>query len=366
MEINFQQDRPFRVLALDGGGMRGLYSATVLHYLARRVATEAGKGELDVGKGFDLITGTSTGGLLGCALAHGCSTSQIMSLYQDKGSMIFKDPTPANGKFYRWAFRNRKKSAACAAPLREELESLFGGTTLEDLYCSRGIALCIPVTNVSSQKSQVFKTPHLPSYTRDRKYKLVDVCMATSAAPFFFPLAVIDDPTNPASHEAFADGGLWANSPVLVGLIEAVLLQKERPIQIISVSTCAPPTGKSIERGTENWGVRDWKAGVGALELSLEAQSAGHLFMAKLISTCLCTAVQPKIIRLPSSPPSSDQAVHIGLDRADSMALNTLQNKARDDADMIPSQMERGEGDLDILKEILTGLPEMEVTDGYV
>lgn len=353
--------KPYRVLALDGGGMRGLYSATVLHILASRIATEAGKGELDVGKGFDLITGTSTGGLLGCALAHGCSTSQVISLYQDKGLEIFDDPTPTGNSIYLWAFRNKKKPAAHAEPLRKELTALFGESTLEELYRARGIALCIPVTNVSSQKSQVFKTPHLSSYTRDRKYKLVDVCMATSAAPFFFPLAVLDDPTNPGSHEAFSDGGLWANSPVLVGLIEAVSLQKERPIQIISVSTCAPPTGKSIEKGSENWGVVDWKAGVGALDLSLEAQSIGHYFMAKLISTCLCTAVQPKIIRLPSSPPSSDQTVHIGLDRACPKALNTLQNKARDDADMILSKMEKGEDDLDILKDILTGLPEMEV-----
>lgn len=355
--------KPYRVLALDGGGMRGLYSATVLHILANRIATETGKGALDVGKGFNLITGTSTGGLLACALAHGCSTSQIMSLYQKKGSVIFKYPIPTNGeKIYCWAFRNRKKPAANATPLREELTTLFGESTIEDLYNSRGIALCIPVTNVSSQKSHIFKTPHLPSYTRDRKYKLVDICMATSAAPFFFPLAILDDPTNPGSHEAFADGGLWANSPVLVGLIEAALLQKERPIQIISVSTCAPPAGKTIEKGNENWGIGDWKAGVGALELSLEAQSSGHFSMAKIISTCLCTAIQPKIIRLPSSPPSSDQAVHIGLDRADPTALNTLQNKARDDADMILSKMEKGEDDLDILRDILTGLPEMEVT----
>lgn len=353
--------KPYRVLALDGGGMRGLYSATVLHLLASRIATKAGKGELDLGKGFDLITGTSTGGLLGCALAHGCSTSRIMSLYQKKGLAIFGDPTPTNGAIYSWAFRNRRKPAANAAPLRKELTDLFGETTLEDLYRSRGIALCIPVTNVSTQKSHVFKTPHLPSYVRDRKYKLVDVCMATSAAPFFFPLEILDDPTNPGSHEAFSDGGLWANSPILVGLIEAVSTQTERPIQIISVSTCAPPTGKTIEKGTENWGVVDWKFGVGALELSLEAQSIGHFYMAKIISSCLSIAVQPKILRLPSSPPSSDQAVHLGLDRADSNALNTLQNKARDDADMILSKMEKGEDDLDILRNILTGLPEMEV-----
>jgi patatin-like phospholipase/acyl hydrolase len=64
------QTKPFRVLSLDGGGMRGLYTATVLDTLARHFASRCGATTLDIGKGFDLIVGTSTGGILAASLAH--------------------------------------------------------------------------------------------------------------------------------------------------------------------------------------------------------------------------------------------------------------------------------------------------------
>src|SRR5437763_16576155 len=86
--------RPYRVLALDGGGVRGLYSATVLRTIARYYADQRNVTTLDIGKGFNLITGTSTGGILACALAGGVSIDDVISLYREAGPRIFKDPTP--------------------------------------------------------------------------------------------------------------------------------------------------------------------------------------------------------------------------------------------------------------------------------
>ena len=63
-----------RVLSIEGGGMRGLYSAAYLSLLARRYAEKRKLRDLDIGKGFDLIVGTSTGGILACALAADIST----------------------------------------------------------------------------------------------------------------------------------------------------------------------------------------------------------------------------------------------------------------------------------------------------
>lgn len=103
--------RPFRTLALDGGGMRGLYTATVLDTLARHFATQRNAGPLDVGKGFDLITGTSTGGILAAALAAGVPLAKVIALYCEEGPKIFPNPMPSGLALIPWLFRNRSKAA---------------------------------------------------------------------------------------------------------------------------------------------------------------------------------------------------------------------------------------------------------------
>ena len=70
-----------RVLSIDGGGMRGLYTATYLSSLAQRYTVTRGTTELDIGKGFNLITGTSTGAIIACALAAGISLNRVSALY---------------------------------------------------------------------------------------------------------------------------------------------------------------------------------------------------------------------------------------------------------------------------------------------
>src|SRR5690606_26478274 len=95
---------------------------------------------------------------------------------------------------------------------------------MQDVYAKRGIALAIPAVNMGNHKSWIFKTRHLDRlYGRDDKYKLADVCMATSAAPLYRSLTALDVPdSNPPVYNVFADGGLWANNPVLVALIDAM------------------------------------------------------------------------------------------------------------------------------------------------
>ena len=82
-------NRPFRALCIDGGGMRGIYTAAFLDRLLHQYAVIRGVEALDLGKGFDLISGTSTGAILGCAAAIGRPMSEIVRLYEENGRDIF-------------------------------------------------------------------------------------------------------------------------------------------------------------------------------------------------------------------------------------------------------------------------------------
>jgi patatin-like phospholipase/acyl hydrolase len=186
---------PFRVLAIDGGGMRGVYSATVLESLAKHFATRRGVDQLDVGKGFDLIVGTSIGGIIACALAFGRTPTEIIALFRKVGPLLFRRPIPDSPlRFLWWVAGSLRRSANSDQYLRKGLEDQFGDVTLEDVFRRRRIALCIPSVNMSTARSVVFKTPHFEGLTRDRRFRLVDVCLSTSAAPIYLPLAAICDP----------------------------------------------------------------------------------------------------------------------------------------------------------------------------
>lgn len=126
-------EKPFRVLALDGGGMRGLYSATLLQVLAKRFDKRFHDNEPDIGASFDLICGTSTGAILACGLAAGISLDRVRKLYIEKGPVIFPSPMPAGKKVYRWVFKHRNRPAARAEVLREALNGCFNDMTLQEV-----------------------------------------------------------------------------------------------------------------------------------------------------------------------------------------------------------------------------------------
>ncbi|QZO01761.1 hypothetical protein [Chenggangzhangella methanolivorans] len=107
---------------------------------------------------------------------------------------------------------------------------MLDDVTMLEVFEGRGISLAIPTVLMSEHRAWVFKkTPK--SGVRDDRYPLVDVCMATSAAPIYRSLAAIDDPNAPdGPKQVFADGGLWANNP-MVGLVDAL--------------TVAPPSSRS-------------------------------------------------------------------------------------------------------------------------
>lgn len=341
---------PFRVLSLDGGGMRGTYTATYLDRVAATFAKRRGLKALDIGAAFDLIVGTSTGGIIACALAAGVPLAEVVSLYKESGPKIFSRSLPSG--ICDTIFDIKKRPSALAdgmTALKAALTRRLQTKTLGQIYAERGIGLAISAVEMSQHRAWVFKTPHLKDTTnhRDDDYSLVDVCLATSAAPIYRSLASIDHPDNATGgFNVFVDGGLWANNPVLVGLIDALdMTVPGQEIQIFCLGTCPLPAGEQISKASLDRGLLEWKFGGEAAGLAIDAQQFAFDHMAKKLARHLDR--QCSVVRFPSEKVPATLIPYLGLDETRPEAVQALINQARTDADMTNSKCAYAETDVE-------------------
>ncbi|THE13458.1 patatin [Bacillus timonensis] len=201
-----RNEENFKILSIDGGGIKGLYSAVILADFEEKY------GKLS--KHFDLICGTSTGGIIALALAAGIPAKEIVNLYIEYGPKIF----PYRTKPFRFWGMIKQAFFSSKYPesrLREALTNVFGNKTLAE--CETNVL--IPVSNITTGLPRIIKNDHSPNLTLDNGHTLVDVALATTAAPTYFPIQSITTMPNP-EHQ-FVDGGLFANNPSLHGIQEA-------------------------------------------------------------------------------------------------------------------------------------------------
>jgi hypothetical protein len=361
--------RPYRVLSLDGGGMRGVYTAAFLDRLValfRPLRSDLTEGlTLDLGKGFDLIAGTSTGAMVGCALAVGRPMSEVVALYRDHGPYIF--PHRIKGKLSAlWrVFQGGRYVRAGDRALRGALTEVLREATIGGVFEKRGISLSIPTVLMSSHRSWVFKrTPK--SGRRDDNYKLVDVCMASSAAPIYRSMAAVDDPNG--THEVpqiFVDGGLWANNPILVGLIDALICApKGTPIEIYSLGTCSRPEGEFIPARKVHRSMLGWEMGAAAAGVSITAQEYAFDNMARFLANKFSElGVDVKLTRFPNEKVPAETMKYLALDDSRPEAMARLIQQASNDADITKSACDdpnRPDGSR--VKRMFLGLPTMPVS----
>ena len=219
--LEWHSDQPFRILSLDGGGIRGIFPAAVLADLESTYLD--GDSVADY---FDLITGTSTGGILALGLAAGMRASELLDLYVSRGKEIFPPEIRRVRKVLQWFVAGYRRK-----PLDQMLQEVVGDRKLRD---SR-VRLCIPSLDWKYGDVYVFKTPHHPDFKRDGDESMAKVAAATSAASTFFK-PVEDGYT-------FADGGVWANNPIMIGLVEALSSfdTKRNNIDILSIGCGESP-----------------------------------------------------------------------------------------------------------------------------
>ncbi len=215
----------FQILSLIGGGIRGSFITSYLKELEQQLGRP-------IAESFDLIAGTSTGGIIAAGLAHGYSTEEMHDFYVRYGASIFhtRPPYKPSGR-YRLLFsiansitklknQNRLdtvfRSRYCPGGLAESFDKGFGELTLGDIKCSR---LILPTFNLTKGEPHIFRSSHLPLAVRDKDVRIADALLATTAAPTYFPHHKIED-------SSYIDGGVWAADPSMLAVAEAIRIQQ--------------------------------------------------------------------------------------------------------------------------------------------
>ena len=238
-QLVWPEGRPFRILSIDGGGIRGILPAAALTELESKYT-----GGKSVGDYFDLIAGTSTGGIIALGLSLGMPAKTILDIYIDLGPKIFPRPQ-GHFKKVREAWREIRSYwyyAYNPAPLKEALTHVFKTATLGEAQRR----LCVPSFDGFTE-TFIFKTPHHPDYRLDWRESMVTIAMATAAAPSYFPVhrarapIASDAPQSalgPATRR-FGDGGVWANNPVMIALVDALACYSmgRRQVRVLSLGT---------------------------------------------------------------------------------------------------------------------------------
>ena len=259
------QNRKRRILSIDGGGILGTFPAAFLASLEASL-------EQPIGDYFDLIVGTSTGGIIALGLGMGLSANEVLQIYEKDGAKIFGHHSNKlvnfalnKTRFIRWLYRRKYSTEN----LQNTLLNYFEGRKLgESKY-----RLAIPAWNPSSRSVYIYKTAHHERLTTDYKSPTIDAALATSAAPTYFQQYLTKEGVG------LIDGGIWANNPIAVAVTEAIGLLQWSASDLHILSLGCLNQAYSLPKA----------AGVGTLatklvSLFMSGQSHGAMGMAKLLT----------------------------------------------------------------------------------
>lgn len=243
-KLPWPKERSFKILSIDGGGIKGLLPATILAHLEEAL----GSG-VRLRDRFDMISGTSTGGIIALGLGHGKPAAEIRDLYLHRGGDIFKSLPGILHRIGRTVGLAKQLFYVRhdASVLQRELENVLGSSVIGDST----VRLVIPTFDQNAEPN-VIKTPHHPDFRRDWSQKMTGVARATSAAPTYLGGYVSEG-------RYYWDGGLFANNPVMMAVVDALSCYDlcSRQIQILSLG-CAGGKPK-LEKKHLKAGLWDWK-----------------------------------------------------------------------------------------------------------
>lgn len=278
MCLDVQNRGSFRILSIDGGGIRGIIPAKGLALLECELSKR--KMPANICDYFDLICGTSTGAILAIGLALGISAQKMLDLYLKHAKEIFP-----HQNIFKQVFKIlcKGKSLYDRDKLSELIEQTYRDAVINEVarlgHCRTRV--CVPTYDVSTGKIHVFKTSHHQQFDRDYQIPAHHVALASAAAPIYYDSYDFEyelrGTGTKMTYFSNVDGGIMANNPTLIGYVEAVKTLGIAPqdLQILSLGT-----GDSIfkdDQPNKKMGLKYWlynkKSKIAIYDLFSSAQS---------------------------------------------------------------------------------------------
>ena len=240
--------RRLRILSLDGGGIRGVISARVLAEVELRTGRPAA--EL-----FDLVAGTSTGGLIALGVTKpgvdgmpALAASDLVDLYAERGGEIFSRSVWHKTR----AFGNAVEEKFPAGPLEAILEEYFGETMLSEAL----VDVLVPAYEIEIRSPWFFRSRKAREKPAEYDFTMAKVARATSAAPTYFePLRVRT--TGSPDYWTLIDGGVFANNPAMCAVAEGLDAYDAEEVVVLSLGTGAQTRRITYEQA-RGWGLVGW------------------------------------------------------------------------------------------------------------
>ncbi|MDV6169360.1 CBASS cGAMP-activated phospholipase [Flavobacterium sp. DG1-102-2] len=225
----------FKILSIDGGGIKGVFPAFYLALIEQELAKRQ-DGKTKIKDHFNLITGTSTGGIIALALSLGIPAKEIYDLYLKNAKDIFGYKKNFIGRL----FYSSHERDFLEKLVRDKFKDYFKGQDPKIKDSLTNVA--IPIYDLIKGNPSVIKSPYHPNFKRDLHIPMYKVAMATSAAPTYFEpyssdYVDLENMERPFRNKV--DGGVMANNPTIIGLLEAVkAFGKElKDLEILSLGT---------------------------------------------------------------------------------------------------------------------------------
>ena len=248
-------NKKFKILSIDGGGIKGVFPASYLMQIEAELSKKAGV-KTKIYEHFDLITGTSTGGIIALALSLGIPAKEIYQLYKENSEGIF-------GKKRKWLVQQIFKPAHDNEFLEKLIRQKFReyNNGIDPRLKDSKTPVCIPIYDLIKGNPSVLKSPYHSAFQRDFHIPMYQAAMATASAPTYFTpysnkYIDLKDVEQPFSNKV--DGGVMANNPTLIAFLEAI---KAFKVEVNSLEILSIGTGhKKFTDGNSNrsWGLYYW------------------------------------------------------------------------------------------------------------
>ena len=321
------EDRKFKILSIDGGGIRGVFPAMYLANLEEELKSK-GHEKWQIYQNFDLICGTSTGGIMAIALALGIPAREIYNLYIENAAKIFGNK---KGVIKQISYASHARTF-----LEELIQNKFReyGLDKDPILKDCKTNVCIPVFDLLEGEPSVLKNNYHPNFKRDFHIPAFKAAMATAAAPVYFDpysseYVDLKGLTIPFKNKV--DGGVFANNPTLIAIVEAehAFYQERKNLSILSIGTGYQKFSDASDR--KKWGISYWinfrKKRI--IDLFMQAQSQQ---VENLVSV-MHKGIDKEKIAKPNFTyhrvdVQLDQTLNIEMDDTDNEKLKALAQKA--------------------------------------